>query len=61
MYVLYQSTMIEPHHSFAAAKAEDPTRVGHLTGPAGIVNGETTQEGLEVLDQGLGLMIPMET
>lgn len=52
--------MIELLHSFATAKAEGPTRLDHLTGPAGTANVETTQEALEVLDHGLGLMILME-
>lgn len=52
--------MIEPHHSFATAKAEALTRVGRMTGPAETANGEATQEALEVLDHGLGLKILME-
>lgn len=52
--------MIEPHHSFAAVKAEAHTRVAHMTGPAETANGEATQEALEVLGHGLGLMILME-
>lgn len=52
--------MIELHHSFATAKAEAPTRVGRMTGPAGTANEETMREALEVLDHGLGLMILME-
>lgn len=52
--------MIELHHSFATAKAEAPTRIGHMTGPAGTANGEATQEALEVPDHVLGLMILME-
>lgn len=52
--------MIEPHHSFATVKAEAPTKVGHMTGPAETAKGEATLETLEVLGHGLGLMILME-
>lgn len=56
---LSQSMMIEPHR-FATVKAEAPTRVGRMTGPAETASGEATREALEVLGHGLGLMIPME-
>lgn len=57
---LAQSTMTEPHHSFATVKAEALTRVGCMTGPAETANEEATQEALEVLDHGLGSKIQME-
>lgn len=57
-----QSMMIEPvQHSFATVKAEVPTKVGHMTGPVGIGNGEVTRVALEVQDHGLGWKILMET
>lgn len=50
--------MIELHR-FATVKAE-AIRVGRLTGPAEIVKGEATQEGLEALDPVLGWAMQME-
>lgn len=48
------------HNSFVAAKAEAPTRVGHMTGLAETASGGTTKVALEVLGHGAGLMILME-
>ena len=49
--------MIELHR-FATVKAE-ATRVGRLTGPAEIVSGEATQEGLEALYRVLEMVMEM--
>ncbi|KAJ4945733.1 hypothetical protein JOQ06_023411 [Pogonophryne albipinna] len=53
----FMSMMTEPDHSFAAAKEEAPTRVGHMKGPAGSANGEATLETSGVLGHDLGLTI----
>lgn len=59
-FSLFQNMMTELCHSFATVKAEAPTRVAYMTGPAETVNGEVMQETLEVLGHGLGLMMLME-
>lgn len=59
LFLPFQSMMIEQRRSFAAVKAEAPTRVG-MTGPEETANGEATPEALEVLGHGLGLTIQME-
>lgn len=52
--------MIEQHHSFVTVKAEVPTKVGPMTGPAETANVEATRGALEVPGHGLDLMTPME-